>query len=399
MQNLSILMKNQAQSIILALGHGGTHWTQTAIYLLLPYITIDLGLTYTQAGLILTVFYVANFLSSVLSGPLVDLTGRHVIFQVISLFMGWIALLLISISTSIFFLFLSVVLIGICISLWHPAALTFLSLKYPKSRGFALSIHSIGASLGDATVPLVGGFLLYFMTWNGTAAILSILLFALMFIIYFYLDDSKSDPSKVNAKLSPKSYFNNLKVLLKNRQLIPLFIVAGVRTLTQNGVLFTMPLYLVMNIGVSPAIIGASLFSMQLGGLFSGPIAGILSDKVGRKPVALSGLLLSFLLIPLLTISENSLFLIFLCGMIGFAIYSGRPVVQSWALDIASEKTSGSVISLLFMAQVGFAAVFSLIGGIVADIYGLKIIFYILSAICMTATIIVFFIPNKTSES
>jgi MFS family permease len=399
MQNLSILMKNQAQSIILALGHGGTHWTQTAIYLLLPYITIDLGLTYTQAGLILTVFYVANFLSSVLSGPLVDLTGRHVIFQVISLFMGWIALLLISISTSIFFLFLSVVLIGICISLWHPAALTFLSLKYPKSRGFALSIHSIGASLGDATVPLVGGFLLYFMTWNGTAAILSIPLFALMFIIYFYLDDSKSDPSKVNAKLSPKSYFNNLKVLLKNRQLIPLFIVAGVRTLTQNGVLFTMPLYLVMNIGVSPAIIGASLFSMQLGGLFSGPIAGILSDKVGRKPVALSGLLLSFLLIPLLTISENSLFLIFLCGMIGFAIYSGRPVVQSWALDIASEKTSGSVISLLFMAQVGFAAVFSLIGGIVADIYGLKIIFYILSAICLTATIIIFFIPNKTRKS
>jgi FSR family fosmidomycin resistance protein-like MFS transporter len=399
MQNLSILMKNQAQSIILALGHGGTHWTQTAIYLLLPYITIHLGLTYTQAGLILTVFYVANFLSSVLSGPLVDLTGRHVIFQVISLFMGWIALLLISISTSIFFLFLSVVLIGICISLWHPAALTFLSLKYPKSRGFALSIHSIGASLGDATVPLVGGFLLYFMTWNGTAAILSIPLFALMFIIYFYLDDSKSDPSKVNAKLSPKSYFNNLKVLLKNRQLIPLFIVAGVRTLTQNGVLFTMPLYLVMNIGVSPAIIGASLFSMQLGGLFSGPIAGILSDKVGRKPVALSGLLLSFLLIPLLTISENSLFLIFLCGMIGFAIYSGRPVVQSWALDIASEKTSGSVISLLFMAQVGFAAVFSLIGGIVADIYGLKIIFYILSAICLTATIIIFFIPNKTRKS
>ena len=399
MQNISIFMKNQAQSIIVALGHGGTHWTQTAIYLLLPYITIDLGLTYTQAGLILTVFYVANFLSSVLSGPLVDLTGRHVIFQVISLFMGWLALLLISISTSISFLFLSVILIGICISLWHPAALTFLSLKYPKSRGFALSIHSIGASLGDATVPLVGGFLLYFMTWNGTAAILSIPLFALMFLIYFYLDDSKSDPSKVNAKSSPKNYFNNLKILLRNRQLIPLFLVAGVRTLTQNGVLFTMPLYLVTNIGVSPVIIGAALFSMQFGGLLSGPTAGILSDRIGRKPVALSGLLLSFLLIPLLTISENSLFLIFLCGLIGFAIYSGRPVVQSWALDIASEKTSGSVISLLFMAQVGFAAVFSLIGGIVADIYGLKIIFYILSAICLTATIIIFFIPNKTRKS
>ena len=50
---------------------------------------------------------------------------------------------------------------------------------------------------------------------------------------------------------------------------------------------------------------------------------------------------------------------------------------------MAPEKTSGSVIGLLFMVQVGSAAIFAIIAGIIADIYGLAIIFIILSVICL----------------
>jgi MFS family permease len=157
-----------------------------------------------------------------------------------------------------------------------------------------------------------------------------------------------------------------------------------VRTVTQNGILVFMPLYLVANQGVSAAaVIGASLFTMQIGGLFSGPIAGYLSDKHGRKIIAVGALLVSSILAPLYIIIESNLLIIVLSGVIGFAIYAGRPVVQGWALDIAPEKTSGSVIGLLFMVQVGSAAIFAIIAGIIADIYGLEIIFIILSVICL----------------
>jgi len=180
-----------------------------------------------------------------------------------------------------------------------------------------------------------------------------------------------------------------------NIQLIPLFLVAGVRTVTQNGVLIFMPLYLVANEGASAAVIGASLFSMQMGGLISGPIAGYLSDKHGRKIIAISSLLVSGVLVPFYPLISSNILIILLSAVIGFAIYAGRPVVQGWALDIAPSKTSGSVISLLFMMQVGSAALFAMIAGIIADRYGLAIIFIILSAVCIITLVVASLIPSS----
>jgi sugar phosphate permease len=235
-----------------------------------------------------------------------------------------------------------------------------------------------------------------------TSAILSIPLFVMMFLILFYLKDKiKPEVKLEGTKSKQENYFNNLKLLLKNAQLIPLFLVAGVRTVTQNGILVFMPLYLVANQGVSAAAtIGASLFTMQIGGLFSGPIAGYLSDKHGRKIIAVVALLISSLLAPLYIIIESNLMIIILSGAIGFAIYAGRPVVQGWALDIAPEKTSGSVIGLLFMVQVGSAAIFAIIAGIIADIYGLEVIFIILSFICLLTLAIASLVkyPKPTLE-
>ena len=394
MSNIKNILNRHIQSNLVAAGHGGTASVNAAIYILLPYITIDLGLSYTQAGLVMTVFHFSTFAANAVSGPLVDISGngKYTRFQAYSLAIGGLAMLIMSLSNTIYILFLSVAMIGVSISLWHPAALTYLSLQYPGSRGFVLSVHSIGASIGDALSPLLAAFLLTYVTinnvnlsWNVTSGILSIPLFIVMFIILFYLKDKNETLSETdNKKSKQENYFYNLKLLLKNVQLIPLFLIAGVRTVTQNGILVFMPLYLVANQGVSAAaVIGASLFTMQIGGLFSGPIAGYLSDKHGRKIIAVGALLVSSILAPLYIIVESNLLIITLSGLMGFAIYAGRPVVQGWALDMAPEKTSGSVIGLLFMVQVGSAAIFAIIAGIIADIYGLEIIFIILSVICL----------------
>ena len=136
-------------------------------------------------------------------------------------------------------------------------------------------------------------------------------------------------------------------------------------------------LYLVANEGASAAVIGASLFSMQMGGLISGPIVRYLSDKHGRKIIAISSLLVSGVLVPFYPISSNIL-IILLSAVIGFAIYAGAPVVQGWALDIAPSKTSGSVISLFIHDASWFGGTLVMIAGIIADRYGLAIIFIIL---------------------
>ena len=401
-------MKSQIPSMLVAAGHGGTHWVNAAIYILLPYIIIDLGLTYTQAGLIMTIFHFSTFFANAVSGPLVDLKGKgkYTNFQAYSLLIGGLAMILMSISSTIYLLFISVAMIGICISLWHPAAITYLSVNYPQNRGFVLSVHSIGASLGDALSPLLAAFLLTYITingsnlsWNITSILLSIPLFTLVVIVFFFLSDKDDNIDEIHVG-KENNYFRDLKLLLRDVQLIPLFLVAGVRTVTQNGVLVFMPLYLVANVGASAVVIGASLFAMQMGGLISGPIGGYLSDKYGRKIIAISSLLFSGVLVPFYPLISSSSFIIFLSAIIGFAIYAGRPVVQGWALDIAPAKTSGSVISLLFMMQVGSAALFAMIAGAIADRYGLAIIFVILSVVCITTLVVAALIPSqKTSKS
>ena len=116
----------------------------------------------------MTVFHFSTFFANAISGPLVDLRGKEKYsnFQAYSLLIGGIAMVLMSISSTIYSLFISVAMIGVCISLWHPAAITYLSVNYPENRGFVLSIHSIGASLGDALSPLLATFFLTYVTIN-----------------------------------------------------------------------------------------------------------------------------------------------------------------------------------------------------------------------------------------
>jgi len=104
--------KGQSTVFLLGLGHGGIHWTAATLYLLLPFITRDLGLTYTEAGLLVAVFHVSAFAANFASGLVVDVTGKRVVFQVLSLAIGAGALLASGFAQGIWWLVPMVVLIG-----------------------------------------------------------------------------------------------------------------------------------------------------------------------------------------------------------------------------------------------------------------------------------------------
>ena len=76
-------------------------------------------------------------------------------------FVGW--------STSYLMIAVSVSLVAMMNTLWHPAAISFLSSTYSERRGLALSFHTIGASIGDAAAPIAAGLLIAAFGWNGAA--------------------------------------------------------------------------------------------------------------------------------------------------------------------------------------------------------------------------------------
>ncbi len=71
---------------LISLGHMLTHWYPATFYLLLPLIGRELGLSYSQIGLIMTCQNVAGALSNIPGGMLVDTVGRKGFLMAFSLF-------------------------------------------------------------------------------------------------------------------------------------------------------------------------------------------------------------------------------------------------------------------------------------------------------------------------
>src|SRR3546814_8597325 len=92
-----------------------------------------------------------------------------------------------------------VALIGASNNLWHPAAIAYLSSEFPRNRGYVLSIHAFGASLGDAVAPLAAGALLVVFTWPGAAVANALPVFLLAAGLMLYLMP-KDAPAEGTAK-------------------------------------------------------------------------------------------------------------------------------------------------------------------------------------------------------
>src|SRR5215213_6476292 len=71
---------------LITIGHALTHWYPATFYLLLPIIGKELGLSFTEIGLIMTCQYIAGALSNVPGGMLVDTVGKKGFLMATSLF-------------------------------------------------------------------------------------------------------------------------------------------------------------------------------------------------------------------------------------------------------------------------------------------------------------------------
>jgi sugar phosphate permease len=388
--------REQGPAFLVGIGHGGTHWIAAFFYLLLPYITQDLGLSYTDAGLLVSVFHLSALLTNFGSGLMVDVTGRRVLFQVVSLLVGAGALFAFGVSHSLAALAFLVMLIGVSNNLWHPPAIAYLSAMYPGHRGYALSIHAIGANMGDTLAPLAAGTLLAALTWQGAAAVgaVPVVLIALLLAVLLLAKDNRSR-AEARGGMSFSEYLLGLKRIVGNRLVLGLCLMAGFRSMAQNGLLVFLPLFLVNDLKSGPIWMGVAMMAMQMGGLVAAPVAGTWSDRVGRRPVVLAGLTVTTVVICAITLIRNDVTLVVAVSVLGFALFAVRPVIHSWMMDLVPTEVAGSATSLLFGTQSLLSVMVPPIGGLIADAYGLPAVFYFLAATMLVANLLVYLLPKQ----
>ena len=377
---------------LITIGHGLTHWYPATFYLLLPLIGNELGLTYSQIGLIMTCKYLASAVANVPGGVLVDTVGRKGLLMAVSLFWIGFPYLLIGFTHSYLMLLACIALVGFGNSLWHPTAIPTLGRRYPERKGLVLSVHGMGGNVGDAVAPIVIGAALTYFTWR-EVVVLNVVPGLVVAALLFVALGSMRLGSKKAETQSFGQYFAGLKDLFASRGLVLLSTGSAFRTMTQSTLLTFLPVYLANQMGYSPFWVGACLFALQAAGFAASPIAGHLSDKVGRKQILVSSMAASAVVLAAMAFSGGSALFIALVAVLGFFLYATRPVIQAWMLDATPRNMAGSSIGVLFGAQAAGGALGPLLGGMVADQFGLLATFYFLAATIVIANLFVFGVP------
>ena len=284
---------------LISAGHMMTHWYPATFYLLLPLIGRELDLSFGQIGSILTCQYAAGALSNMPGGMVVDAIGRKGLLMAVAL--SWIGLpyLVMGFSHSYWMLLVCAALVGIGNNLWHPTAIPLLAQKFPRRRGLVVSIHAMGGNLGDAIAPLVVGAMLTVFSWRDVV------------VMNVVPGPRRVRPAaavagpdrrreadgrrigRPGAATAPPAPSRRCACCFQIGPSLMLSLGSAVRAMTAMTLLTFLPVFLTDDLGYSPAWVGGCLFALQAAGFAAAPIAGHLSDRVGRRSIIMSSMLMS----------------------------------------------------------------------------------------------------------
>ena len=384
---------------VISIGHALTHWYPATFYILLPLIGNELGRDYAQIGSILTCQYAAGAIANVPGGIFVDTVGRKGLLMAISLCWIGFPYLIMGASHTYWMILLCATLVGIGNNIWHPTAIPWLGDRFPDRKGLVMSFHGMGANVGDAVAPLVVGWLLAFYSWRSVVVMNVIPGIVVAGIILVYVGrlqmaDIRAGLIKARPDKIPRA--ERLRMfgeLLRNRALVTLSIGSTFRSMTQGALLTFLPVYLARVMEYPTTWIGACMFALQACGFIAAPIAGHLSDKVGRRQIIMSSMSMTGVIILAMTFAGGTKWFVLLVAVLGFFLFAVRAVLQAWLLDATPPGMGGSAVGILFGMQALGMAIGPITAGVIADHYGIMAAFYFLAGTIIVANLLIFVTP------
>jgi len=383
-ENRAILLAN------LALGHGIAHFYQQSFLVMLPKIAVDLGLSGVGVGALGTVRHLTSFAVETPGGFIVDTLKRQwgLIFAGC---MGLIALawVVAGVAPNLPILIVAIVLIALPGTVWHLPAMAALSQRFPERRGLAVSIHGLGANVGNIVGPLVAGMLLgvLLLSWRKVAFLYAVPPLLLASLFWLSLRDVGGHGADQQKRLGVR--LKEARSLVGNGRIRGLVLVALLRGMGFDAILLFTPIYLSSELKMGDALVGLHVSLLTALGIGALPVLGALSDKFGRKAVLLPGLLAMALLSFALVSVGTGLKLTLVIGAMGIFSYSLNQVLRAAVLDLSPKGTEATSYGLIFGSTQIVAAFSPLFAGVLKDRLGTEFVFYYAAAIVGLSALVV----------
>ncbi len=242
----------------------------------------------------------------------------------------------------------------------HPVGSSVAARTYPKRRGMALSLTTIGGSFGSLVIPIPGALMIADLGWRPALLILSIPLFVMGIILLLTFPPVPGEDRprqhflerpRLRLPRFDRSEFVNPRAALF--AILAATVAAGGRGLgTLNAYI---PVYLRNGVHLPEVEVGA-IFNLVLLGAVVGPLlGGYLSDRLGRIPVLWSAYLLSAAAVVAFGLAAHLpvVVLVVLALVVGLVAYVENPLLQALVSDSVTAGAQSSVFGVYFAVSYG----------------------------------------------
>ena len=378
-------------------GHAVVHWFGQAFPVLLAEMVTTLGISPSGAGLIAAARSLVGALANIPLGIASDRwASKRAWFLASAIIWFGVSYFLLGNVDNELALVLAAGFMGVGMPLWHPPAIGMLSTRFPERRAFVMSIHGVGASVGDIVGPLLTGALLGFVSYQ--VIFRGTLLPAIVIGVLLFLILGRMGVGKARGHATLQDYFKSVREAASNKALLTSVVAGGTRSGGQITLMAFVPIYARNTLGLEPGLVGL-LSAMLLGmSLISQPILAYYSDTIGRKRTVLPLLVTLTAVTPFIGFATGLWVLMMIVALIGLCLFASGLLINALGLDIAPPELASSVTAAQFLAALTFGTIGPLLAGIAGDAFGMSATFYVATGFFAITLALVLSLPKTANR-
>jgi len=378
--------------IAIAIAHLINDTMQSVIPAMFPILKSELGLTFTQIGLI---SFVLNMFASALQ-PIVGFVSdkKPMPYALpIGMISSFIGIAILAFTTQYWVIIIAVLFLGFGSAIFHPEGSRVSFMAAGSKRGLAQSIYQVGGNSGQALAPLISAYILDIFGQRGAAFVLIATTFGI-FILSKIAGWYKKQLEQERLAKNKRILVSSLPPLTKKQvgvALTLLFTIIFARSFYTTNITSFYVFYLMDHYDVSLRIGQILIFTFMAFGVVGTFFGGSLSDRIGRKNVILLSVVVPMpfcLALPYVPLWAATIFLV----IIGTLIMISFSVTVVYAQELVPTKI-GTMAGLTTGFAFGMGAIGAIVIGVLMDHKGIDFTMLIVSLLPLLL-LVAFFLPK-----
>jgi MFS family permease len=313
----------------------------------LPLLIRSMGVPISTVGFIAAASTLVGILVSLPAGILSDIIGRRRVILTAAVVFATAPFLYLLI-TSPGQLVLVRVYHGLATAILGPVAIAAIADTFEERRGERMGWYSSATMVGRFLAPLIGGILIFGedFRWvylaGGFAGVL-----ALVAAIRLPLIATTSGSVREAFKRQRGKYGQEIVFIFRHPGILATSGIEAVQYFAFGCLETFLPIYLNEELGYPAWEIGLLFTAQILAATFTKPIMGRLSDRYGRIPMIVGGLVLGGITTGIMVLSSNYLVIMALIAIFGLGLATVTASTSALVADLSRAQGRGGAMGIL----------------------------------------------------